>query len=759
MRNAQRIPTNVDFRSLFEPASRVLAHLAIWSVVLLAAIVTLTFSGRVFGAGGPQRFVGPASASDQARFNRATPPPGLAVARQKPVSVDLDSLDPASGTPPSQLTIELFDGQSVTLNVDRIDRRGAGNFTWHGKIQGHPQGRASFTVVGGDISGIVELGDTGKARGRNYKVQSNRDGLKVLEELDTSAFPPDHPPGAGDPVAPVTPKRSAVDASGALSFGSAPDAFDIKADSAATIDVLVVYSNQTAAAAGSAIAAQIQQAIDTANTVYANSGVSTRLRLVQSQQVSYNESGDFATDLSWLTSNGSIASLRTTYGADVVSMIIENGQYCGYGYVGPSAGYAFSVVNRGCSSSNYSLVHEIGHNFGALHDAYVDPSSTPYAYGHGYVNCAGAWRDVMAYPTQCGGTRIPYLSNPNIAYGSPAYPLGTTSTANVAKVHNDNAYTVANFRAASSGGGAGGTACAYAVSPGSASIGSGSNSGSFSVTAASGCSWGATSNTSWLAIGAGSGTAGTGTLQYTASANAGPARSGSINIGGQATFSVSQSSGCSYALSPASATAEATGSSGSTALATSSGCSWTASSSASWLSVSPSSGSGNASVSYSVAANTGTTTRSANLTIGGTTFLVTQSPSSSGNAPTGTPKAALAPSSVSFGGVVLGSTSGIKSAQVSNTGSAALTIKSLTAGGANAADFTRSGSCAASLSLAPGQSCSLQYTLRPTSMGSKVANLAVATTGGSVTLTLSGSGKKGGRKAGATGGSGLLMAQ
>ena len=59
---------------------------------------------------------------------------------------------------------------------------------------------------------------------------------------------------------------------------------------------MVVYSNQTAAAAGTAIGAQIQQAVDTANLVYANSGITTRLRLVHYEQVNYNESGDFPTD-------------------------------------------------------------------------------------------------------------------------------------------------------------------------------------------------------------------------------------------------------------------------------------------------------------------------------------------------------------------------------------------------------------------------------------------------------------------------------
>src|SRR5262249_55912312 len=146
------------------------------------------------------------------------------------------------------------------------------------------------------------------------------DGLHLLREVDPTAFPPDHPPG-GDPLAPSFGTKSLFEAP--KSLGQSLNDVTAKADSGATIDVMVVYSNQTAAAAGSAIDAQIQQAIDTTNTVYSNSGITTRLRLVHAEQVNYNESGDFVTDLNWLDSDSTVASLRNTYGADMVSMFVE----------------------------------------------------------------------------------------------------------------------------------------------------------------------------------------------------------------------------------------------------------------------------------------------------------------------------------------------------------------------------------------------------------------------------------------------------
>ena len=171
---------------------------------------------------------------------------------------------------------------------------------------------------------------------------------------------------------------------------------------------MIVYSNQTAAAAGSAIGAQAQQAVDTANLVYANSGITTRLRLVYAGRANYDESGDFNTDLNRLTAGtdgymDNVAALRDTYGADLVSLFVENPQYCGLGWIGPSANYGFTVVNRGCASPNLSFPHELGHNFGARHDTYVDPLTSPYAYGHGWVDVAAglARRDGVQQRVRC----------------------------------------------------------------------------------------------------------------------------------------------------------------------------------------------------------------------------------------------------------------------------------------------------------------------------------------------------------------------
>jgi hypothetical protein len=655
--------------------------------------------------------------------------PDVTVVRQRPVAVNFQALNPGSAATPRQISLDLFDGLTVTLDLNHAEVRGPTNYSWFGSVRGYANSSAILTVVDGILSASIDLGPLA---GASYRIEAGQNGQHSLRQINPGAFPPDHPPG-GAPLAPTLINKSGTSTGDVSGAASAP-AVTSAADSGATIDVMVVYSNQTAVAAGSGIGAQIQQAIDTANTVYANSGITTRLRLAHYEQVNYNETGDYPTDLNWLTSNTTVANLRNTYAADLVSMLVEETQYCGYGWIGPSASYAFSVINRGCASGNYSFPHELGHNFGARHDTYVDATTTPYAYGHGWVDVNESWRDVMAYNNACAAvgkncTRIPYFSNPGMTYGSPPDPLGTSATADVVLVHNQNAYTVANFRSSGASG------CSYALSPSSASAAAAGGNGSFGVTAGAGCAWNATSNAgAWLAVAAGSGTSGTGTLNYTVAANSGGARSGTIAVGGTL-FTVNQASGCTYGLSPGSASISAGAASGSTTLTTASGCTWTAASSASWLTVSgTTSGTGSATVGYAASTNTGGT-RSANLTIGGATFVVTQA------AAVATPPAgALSATTLSFGNVAVGKTSSAKSVTLKNTGGGTLSIASLTAGGANPADFVRSGTCAVNTALSAGQSCSISYVFKPSATGTRSASLSVGTNANVVTLSLTGNG-------------------
>jgi hypothetical protein len=229
------------------------------------------------------------------------------------------------------------------------------------------------------------------------------------------------------------------------------------------IDVLVVYT-AAAAAASSNILAEIQLAVDETNQSYANSGIIQRVRLVHAAQVNYTETGKSDRDLARLQnpSDGhldELHSMRDAYGADLVSLWVENLDACGIGYLMTNVSTsfernAFSVIARNCATGYYSFGHEMGHNMGANHDRYADSRKGAYSYSHGYVDISGMWRTVMAYNNECNDqkiscTRIPYWSNPSVNY--QGNPTGISQTdpdsANNVLTLNNTAYTVANFRA------------------------------------------------------------------------------------------------------------------------------------------------------------------------------------------------------------------------------------------------------------------------------------------------------------------------
>lgn len=189
------------------------------------------------------------------------------------------------------------------------------------------------------------------------------------------------------------------------------------------------------------------------NQAYADSGMSSRLNLVGTVRTSYTESGNMSTDLSRLrgTNDGymdELHALRNSYGADLVSLIEDEPQYCGIAYrmsrlSSSFASSAFSVVHRTCATGYYSFAHEIGHNQGAHHNpANASGAIYPYAYGH--QEPYGKFRTVMAYNCSGGCSRVNYFSNPDVFYSGE--PTGALNAADNARTIDGTAATVADFR-------------------------------------------------------------------------------------------------------------------------------------------------------------------------------------------------------------------------------------------------------------------------------------------------------------------------
>ncbi len=172
-----------------------------------------------------------------------------------------------------------------------------------------------------------------------------------------------------------------------------------------------------------------------------------------------------------------------------------------------------------------------------------------------------------------------------------------------------------------------GITCTYTISPTALSFTSIAGTGTVNVTAATGCSWTAVSNDSWISVTSGSTGSGNGAVNYSVTANTGTGqRLGSISIGGQ-THSVVQNgiSACNYTITPLTQTYPSAGGNGTVTVASANGCSWSAISNDSWIFVSSgNTGSGNGTLTYSVAVSTSNLQRTGSITVAGQIHSITQ---------------------------------------------------------------------------------------------------------------------------------------
>jgi hypothetical protein len=261
--------------------------------------------------------------------------------------------------------------------------------------------------------------------------------------------------------------------------------------------------------------------------------------------------------------------------------------------------------------------------------------------------------------------------------------------------------------------------CSYNVSQPSPSTiaGSGGN-GTINMSTSSSCPWTASSNATWISVTSGANGTGPGTVYFSASANPGStSRTGTLRVAGQ-TMTVYQDPGisCTYSINPTQQNPPASGGGGSVGVTTVSGCPWTAASNASWINITAgSSGNGSGTVLYSVAGNSSTSSRTGTLTIAGKTFTVSQAASG------GVPDISVAPATIDFGNLRVGSKSS-KIVKVTNTGSGPLTITSVSVFGVSMDSFKETHACT---SIAPGSSCEITVTFAPNRSGGKRAGLRI----------------------------------
>ncbi|HEX8387216.1 MAG TPA: zinc-dependent metalloprotease [Rubricoccaceae bacterium] len=356
------------------------------------------------------------------------------------VAADLGSMEAAVASR-AAVALVLPGGDRVVARPSWTEQRGPGRFSWSGPIDGG--GHAVVTVEAGFVVARVVTGTD------VVVIETGPDGV--------------HHARAPEPEAEWPTDAVRAPPQGASDVGMAPDALwpDVA-------EIALFYTASTAAALGASLPAFLQANLDAFNDVLRNSAVPMRVRYAYAGPVAYEESGDFFADFYAFADEGSslhaqAASARAAYGADLAALITTNApQYCGVAYLmdpvrpefWPSA---YSVTRRTCAVANLTLPHEVGHNMGLRHDAYVDPTPTPFPFSHGFVNTdsldgpAGrtGFRTVMAYTNACtdlGGAcpKVPFYSRADTLYAGQA--VGDAATAANARALTSAVSTVTGFR-------------------------------------------------------------------------------------------------------------------------------------------------------------------------------------------------------------------------------------------------------------------------------------------------------------------------
>ena len=396
----------------------------------------------------------PSSGHDAAQAPMWKGSTGIAT-RSRPLA-----LDPAlvSGQPLAvgrEISLNLFDDVTVDAVVTASFRNVNGTISTTAKIKDSTWGRVFIAQTGTELLARARLPEKGEI----YAIEYNRtDGAHYALQLDPALAEPFE--GANDSIR--IPGGKGADIAVALAGNPSatpaeqPVAMADESTVAAVSDVMVVYTNGALANAGSLanMNNKIAIGIAYANDAHATTNTGIVLNLVYSCGVTYTETGNNSTDLSWETSGTDsvaqqIRADRNTYGADFVQLINATGSG-GVGWqltsTAGNASYAFSVVDDD-SYQSYTPPHEIGHNMGCAHAADQNYQAGPTggdigtdAAGWHWHPTAGAtgYCSVMTYEggsyfaDGLGHAKVGVFSDPNIT--DHGMPCGNATTANNARV-------------------------------------------------------------------------------------------------------------------------------------------------------------------------------------------------------------------------------------------------------------------------------------------------------------------------------------
>jgi hypothetical protein len=443
-----------------DPIHRRARRLSLLFVVVALAQIAFLVSSRSIQAQLAELFVEPPTRGRLTASASTARDSEAGVVRSRLVRVDLASLggwgNAGIADPARSVRLNLFPDAVLTAVLDTADDTADGGYFWAGHIHGDDAVSVVFAVRQGMLAGYVS------GPGMAYEIRQGGAGLHVIRELD-SGFP------TGDVLALSTEGiRGAMPAEGAGAAASGPFAaarpslasielFDPAPPSFSTavlgddispapIDLLVVYTPAARQAAGGKVAVEglIDLGVAEANTAFANSNVSARLRLVHAAEVGYGESlARLAEDVVALRDPADgplddVQELRATFAADLVILLRDGTpDGCGTAFMAVqqghgSAEHAYGVLAQECIGPSFSFTRVIGTILGSNGAPSGPTGLGAFPYSYGYEDAGRALRTIMTRSWPGSSPRVLRFSSPDLALEGRR--LGSANQNNAASV-------------------------------------------------------------------------------------------------------------------------------------------------------------------------------------------------------------------------------------------------------------------------------------------------------------------------------------
>jgi len=349
-----------------------------------------------------------------------------------------------------ELTLSLPEGARLNMRLMKSYRTANGDVIWSGadritsdgriKLGAQAPSTALFVVRGQRVTGQII-----NANGDVYEVLTSEDG--------TSHFMVKRDPSSLESQGDDTPTHVGIPAQPDRSSRFVPKATTKAGET--IVRVMQVYTPEAVTELGGQAGAADRAAffIAQSNTAFANNGLALLFEDAGVRFTTQAQSTDASSTLVSRiqgTSDGWFDAYSTTErdstGADLVALVVRDGLnssgalLCGQATsIAAVASGGFFVQNHTCTT--FTFVHEAAHLFGARHDN--DPNTTPFRYGHGYVNKSRNFRTIMAVNSN-PQPRVGYFSTIDQTYNGGT--MGTSRSNDNERVMRERAATMAAFR-------------------------------------------------------------------------------------------------------------------------------------------------------------------------------------------------------------------------------------------------------------------------------------------------------------------------